>query len=131
MEPAAAGTPQRVLVVDDNMDAAKTLGMVLDLVGHKTRIAHDGTTALQLAAEFEPQVVLLDIGLPEMDGYAVARELRKQRAMANVLLVALTGYGQEDDRRRSQEAGFDIHMIKPVEPEALCELLATSRPGRK
>ncbi len=120
---SAAGAPRRILVVDDNADAAESLAMLLRLKGHDVRTAHDGAAALDVARTFGPQVVLLDIGLPGMDGYEVARRLRREEGLKGVLLVALTGYGQEEDRRRSREAGFNRHLVKPVEPGALNEVL--------
>lgn len=123
---AAAGSGgRRILVVDDNRDAAQSLAMMLDLRGHETRLAHDGLEALDMASAFLPDVVLLDIGMPRMNGYDAARELRR-RMGRRVRLVALTGWGQEEDRRRSKEAGFDLHLVKPVEPGALMDLLASS-----
>jgi signal transduction histidine kinase len=115
---------RRVLVVDDNLDAAESLAMLLKVEGHEVRTASDGPAALDVAATFRPEVVFLDLGLPRMDGYEVARRLRAQPNAAGVLLVALTGYGQEEDRRRSEEAGFDAHLIKPADPEAVQQLLA-------
>jgi signal transduction histidine kinase/CheY-like chemotaxis protein len=115
---------RRILVVDDNVDAAETLKMLLGFEGHEVRLAHDGLAALRIAAEFRPEVVLLDIGLPRMDGYQVARQLREQPATEKTLLVALTGHGQDEDRRRSQEAGFNAHLVKPVDLEALRRALA-------
>jgi signal transduction histidine kinase/CheY-like chemotaxis protein len=115
---------RRILVVDDNVDAAQTLSMLLILQGHETRLAHDGPSALQAAEDYQPEVVLLDIGLPRMDGYQVARCLRERPEMANVLLVALTGYGQDEDRQRSHEAGFNAHLVKPLDLDALRILLA-------
>jgi signal transduction histidine kinase/CheY-like chemotaxis protein len=117
----------KVLVVDDNTDAVQSLALLLRMWGHEVRVAHDGPTALALAAEFQPEAVLLDIGLPGMDGYEVARRLRQHPGTAQVLLVAITGYGQEDDRLHSQAAGFDQHLIKPVDPNTLRPLLATIR----
>jgi signal transduction histidine kinase/DNA-binding response OmpR family regulator len=114
----------RVLVVDDNRDAADSLALLLRLAGHEVCVAHDGPTAVALAADFGPQLVLLDIGLPGMDGYAVARRLRAQPNAHKTLLVALTGYGQEEDVRRSREAGFDHHLVKPADPEALATVFA-------
>jgi signal transduction histidine kinase/ActR/RegA family two-component response regulator len=114
----------RVLVVDDNVDAAQTVADLLELWGHEPHTAHHGPAALRLADEIRPQVILLDIGLPEMDGYEIARRLREGKAASGAFLVAVTGYGQEDDRRRTAEAGFHEHLIKPVEPEALQCLLA-------
>jgi PAS domain S-box-containing protein len=120
---AAAGLPRRrVLVVDDNVDAADSLALLLKLSGQETRVAYDGPTALLVAEAFRPQLVLLDIGMPGMDGYEVARRLREQGR--KVPLVAVTGWGQEEDRRRSREAGFDHHLVKPVDPSALQQLLA-------
>jgi signal transduction histidine kinase/ActR/RegA family two-component response regulator len=127
----AAGQPSqgralRVLVVDDDVDAAQSLAMLLNLWGHEVYATHDGAAALEAAQAWQPAVVLLDIGLPGMDGYEVARRLRAARGPARPLLVALTGYGQEEDRRRSQEAGFDRHLVKPADPETLEMLLAQS-----
>jgi CheY-like chemotaxis protein len=124
---ATAAAPRRILVVDDNVDATTTLSMLLVAQRHVVKVAHDGPAALTAAQEFRPDVVLLDIGLPRMDGYEVARRLRELPDMQNVLLVALTGYGQEDDRRRSAEAGFDVHLVKPVSLEALQGVLAKAR----
>ena len=119
----APGRALRVLIVDDNADAVETLAMILRLWQHEVQVAHDGTQALQVAAAFRPDVVLLDIGLPGMSGYEVARHLRKQTGKRDMVLVALTGYGQEEDLRRSREAGFDLHLVKPVRPETLQVLL--------
>jgi signal transduction histidine kinase len=116
--------PRRVLVVEDNPDAARSLATLLRLEGHDVRLASDGPQALAAAAESRPDVVLCDLGLPGMDGYAVAAALRAGPATAGVRLVALTGYGQDADRRRSAAAGFDLHLTKPVDPAALHELLA-------
>ena len=116
------GTPLRVLVVDDNIDSAETLGELLPLWGHETRLAHDGPQAIEAVREFAPDVVLLDIGLPGMDGFEVARRLRAE-GVAVRRLLAMTGYGDEDDRRKAKEAGFDGHLVKPVEPEVLQRLL--------
>jgi len=115
---------KKVLVVDDNQDAAESLAMLLEVAGHQVRFCHDGKSALEAAAEWTPEVVLLDIGLPGMDGYEVARRLRSSPATRQALLVALTGYGQNDDQRRAREAGFDHHFIKPADLEALAALLA-------
>jgi two-component system CheB/CheR fusion protein len=116
--------PRRILVVDDNVDAAETLAMLLTLVGHEVHVAHDGPTALKMAPALRPEVILLDIGMPRMDGYEAARHLRQMPLMEKAVLIALTGYGQEDDRRRAWDAGFDHHLTKPVNPMVLCELLA-------
>jgi PAS domain S-box-containing protein len=117
---------RRILVVDDNVDAAESLAAVLSVYRHEVRTAHDGLTSLQVAEEFRPEAVLLDIGLPKMDGYEVARRLRELPGLENVLLAAVTGYGQDVDRRRAEEAGFDAHLVKPAEPVALLRLLARS-----
>jgi signal transduction histidine kinase/CHASE1-domain containing sensor protein/CheY-like chemotaxis protein len=113
----------RVLVVDDNVDAAMTLAEAVRLDGHEVRIAHDGNAALQEAAAFAPEVVLLDIGLPGMDGYDVVRRLRQLPQAAGALIVALTGFGQESDRRRALAAGFDDHLVKPVDLETVTAVL--------
>jgi signal transduction histidine kinase/ActR/RegA family two-component response regulator len=120
------GRALRVLVVDDNVDAAQSLAVLLNLWGHEVCTAHDGTTALQAAQTWRPEVVLLDIGLPGMDGHEVARRLRDLLGPDRPLLIALTGHAREDDRRRSQDAGFDRHLVKPVDPEILEVLLAQS-----
>ena len=112
---AVARTPRRVLLVDDNLDAAESLSALLGLLGHDVRIASDGSAALTAAAEFRPDVVLCDIGLPRMDGYQVVAALRAQPRFATTRFVALTGYGRDEDRRRSLAAGFDAHLVKPVE----------------
>jgi PAS domain S-box-containing protein len=118
----AAG--KRVLVVDDNVDAAQSLQDFLTRLGHEAAVAHDGVAALELARSFRPDVALLDIGLPVMDGYELARRLREQRGPGELRLIAITGYGQETDRARSREAGFDHHLVKPIAFDALVPLLA-------
>jgi two-component system CheB/CheR fusion protein len=112
-------SPRRVLVVDDNADAATSLADLLAVIGHEVRVAHTGPAAIEAAATFRPEVLLLDIGLPGMDGYEVARRVREHSALKETLLVALTGYGQEEDRQRAAEAGFDHHLTKPVAWEEL------------
>ncbi|MEX2174099.1 MAG: ATP-binding protein [Pirellulaceae bacterium] len=114
----------RVLVVDDNVDAAAGMAMLLRASGHETRVAHEGAAAMQAALEFVPQVVLLDIGLPVVNGFQVARSLRREPALAHAVLIALTGYGQESDRQRSQEAGFDHHLVKPVDFAKVQQILS-------
>ncbi len=117
-------TPKRVLVVDDNEDGARLLARLLRSCGHQAELAYDGPAALAAAVAYSPDVVLLDIGLPMMDGFEVARRLRELEGPNRALLVAMTGYGREEDMRRSREAGFDHHMVKPVDPQALSEMLA-------
>ena len=121
----ASGRRFRVLVVDDNVDAADTLAAVLDMMGHATQVVHDGAQALAVAPQFLPDVIFLDIGLPGMSGYDVARALRRTPAGAAVVLVALTGWGAENDRSQSSAAGFDHHLTKPANLLAIGELLAT------
>jgi PAS domain S-box-containing protein len=123
VSPLPAGLRRRILVVDDNVDAAESLALLLRLQGQVVRVAHDGPSALATAQAFQPEMVFLDIGMPGMDGYEVAQHLRQQPGLEHVMLVALTGWGQEEDRRRSREAGFDKHLIKPVEPEVLHRVL--------
>jgi two-component system CheB/CheR fusion protein len=123
LSPAAAQL-RRVLVVDDNVDTAESLAMLLRLKGHDVQVAYDGPAALDAARAFHPEAVLLDIGLPGLDGYQVAARLRRRRRTAGSLLVALTGYGQEDDQRRAEHAGFDHHLTKPVDPQVIYDLLA-------
>ena len=124
-ERVRSGAPLRILVVDDNRDAAATLALLLELTGHDVRTAHDGLEALAMASEFRPDVVLLDIGLPKLNGYEVARRIRRQPRGQGVVLIAITGWGQEEDKRQSQDAGFDQHIVKPVDPGTLLKLLAT------
>jgi PAS domain S-box-containing protein len=128
---SGSATPHRVLIVDDNVDSVESLAILLEMAGHDARTAHDGPTALETARAFRPRVVLLDIGLPRMDGYEVARRIRQEPGLAGTTLIALTGYGQEEDRRRSREAGFDRHLVKPVDPEELREVLRQLPPESK
>jgi PAS domain S-box-containing protein len=125
--PATATAPAsklRILVVDDNRDTASTLAMLLKLMGNNVRTAFDGEEAVLAASEFHPHVVLLDIGLPKMNGYEAARAIRRGPGGEHMVLIAVTGWGQEDDRRKSQDAGFDRHLVKPVDPQSLMSLLA-------
>jgi CheY-like chemotaxis protein len=122
--PEVRSASRRVLVVDDNVDAAELLGEVLELDGHEVSVVHDGLAALERVESFAPEVVFLDIGLPGMDGYEVARRLRRCPGGARMKLVALTGYGQASDRQRSREAGFDTHLVKPVELDTVRALVA-------
>ena len=101
------------------------LVMLLQMFGHEAQAAYAGRTALEAALEYQPEVVLLDIGLPDMDGYEVARHLRRQPQTKDVTLIAMTGYGRDSDRQRSEEAGIDRHLVKPVDPQKLQDLLAT------
>lgn len=122
----------RVLVVDDNLDAARSLAMLLRIAGHDVQTAHDGPQALELAPQHQPDLVFLDIGLPHgMNGYEVAQHLRKESFNGRPLLVALTGFGQESDRRRAKEAGFDAHLVKPAKVEAVREMLARAAHQRR
>jgi PAS domain S-box-containing protein len=126
--PRAPASPcLRILVVDDHRDAAESLAMLLRLDGHDVRVAHDGPEALSVAQNQLPHLAFLDIGMPGMDGYELCRRMRAQPALRETLLVALTGWGQEEDRRRSREAGFDRHLVKPVEPDSLTRLLTHPR----
>jgi CheY-like chemotaxis protein len=120
----AARRRVRVLVVDDNVDAADALAMQLEHSGHYTRTAYGGAAALQAAEEFDPEVVLCDIGMPGMDGHAVATRLRADRRHGSTVLVALTGWGSEEDRRRTRRTGFDFHLVKPVSGQAVDEILS-------
>jgi PAS domain S-box-containing protein len=122
----AASGPLRVLVVDDNADAADSLVALLEVLGHTVTVAHDGVQGLQAARGFVPDLVFLDIGLPGMSGYQVAREIRRTAALRRAVLIALTGWGSQSDQRQSQEAGFDQHLTKPVSLEALEQALAAA-----
>jgi CheY-like chemotaxis protein len=126
-----ATNARRVLVVDDNRDAATTLALVLNMDGHMTHVVQNGVEALDAFESFKPEVVLLDIGLPEMDGYEVATRLRSTRAVVEPLLIAVTGYGQADDRERSKAAGFDHHLVKPVDISALLDLCSAAESCRR
>jgi CheY-like chemotaxis protein len=122
--------PRRLLVVDDNHDVATGLAEVLKLLGHDVRIAGDGPSALEVDAAFHPDLVLLDIGLPGMDGYEVARRLRGAPPARRPVLVAVTGWGSEEDRRLSEDAGFDAHLVKPLELSVLVEILEGKLPAQ-
>jgi PAS domain S-box-containing protein len=119
----ASGGTRRILVVDDNVDAARSLEMLLRSLGHETLVVHDGADALRAAPEYRPSIVLLDIGMPGLDGYEVARRLRAMEGGESLRIVAVTGWGQDSDREKSREAGFDLHLVKPVEPRELVRVL--------
>jgi PAS domain S-box-containing protein len=127
----AASSGLRLLVVDDNEDAADSLALLLQFHGHHVRVAYSGMAALEITKRGVPDLVFLDIGMPGMDGYEVARRLRQQPGLEKVLVAALTGWGQQEDRRRSAEAGFDYHLVKPVEPKTLESLLANLKLSRQ
>jgi len=124
---AESGTPHRhrILIVDDNVDSAKSLSMLLELSGHEAHTAHDGDGGLAEAERLRPDLVLLDIGLPGLNGYEVCRRIRESSWGKDLTVVALTGWGQEEDRSRSREAGFSAHLVKPVDLNALMRILAT------
>lgn len=117
------GSPQRILVVDDSRDGADSLRVVLQMMGAEARAVYDGPSALAALETFTPTIVLLDIGMPEMDGHEVARRIRAHPAGAGVRVIALTGWGAEGERLRSRESGFDDHWVKPVAPEKLMALV--------
>ncbi|MCW7538469.1 ATP-binding protein [Aquabacterium sp. A7-Y] len=129
-QPGATGASYRVLVVDDNHDAAVSLALMLELMGHRSVCVHDGEAAVASAAAEPPDVILLDLGLPRVNGFEACRRIRAQPGGDRPVLIAMTGWGQEEDKRRSREAGFDFHMVKPVDPETLERLLA-QLPGRQ
>ncbi len=123
-------TSHRILIVDDNTDAAGSLAVLIRMYGHEVRVAHDGISALDTLRAYRPSLIFLDIGMPQMDGYEVAQRLRDLPGLEHTVLAALTGWGQEEDRRRSRAAGFDLHLVKPLETDVLEELLAgLQRPG--
>jgi CheY-like chemotaxis protein len=125
---------QRILVVDDNKDAADSLALLLRMMGHEVESAYDGQEAVGAMAAFEPSLVILDITMPKLNGHEVARRIREQPRGRNIVLVALTGWGREEDRRRSLEVGFDQHITKPVELadlEQLLNTLAGSKEGKE
>ena len=115
----------KILVVDDNVDSAESLALLLSMGGHEAHVAHDGPAAVDAAAQLRPDVMLLDIGLPKMDGFEVCRRVRQEPWGQKVAMVALTGFGQDRDRAESESAGFDRHMVKPIDYEALLRTLET------
>lgn len=120
----AAGRPLRVLVIEDNRDAADTLRMLLDIAGHDVDVVYTGDGGLRAALELKPDVVVSDIGLPGMDGFEIARELRRHEEMSGTRLIAVTGYGQEENRRKAAESGFEACFVKPVDPAILLAQLS-------
>ena len=124
-EPPPTIVAQRVLVVDDNRDAADSLGALLQLLGAKVRVVYDGHAALAVLREFRPSVIFLDLGMPGLDGFEVARRIRQREDFRGVALVAVTGWGQEQDRRRTRAAGFDRHLVKPIDPGNMHSVLAS------
>src|SRR6185369_2361664 len=122
---------RRVLIVDDNHDSADSLAMLMQITGNNTYMAHDGLEAVEAVEKYRPEVVLLDIGLPGLDGHEVCRRVREQPWGKDIVMIALTGWGQEDDRRRSEEAGFNGHLVKPVDYDMLLELLASFTNGQR
>jgi PAS domain S-box-containing protein len=129
VEAAPELTRRRILVVDDNQDSATSLAMILGMMGHETKTANDGVEAIEVADEFQPHAALLDIGMPKLNGYEAARRMRETKWGRDMLLVALTGWGQESDRLRSSNAGFDAHLIKPVDVAEIQRLLLNMRPS--
>ncbi len=126
---APAGKVGRILIVDDNVDGLRMMQILLEAAGHVVRIAGDGHSALAVAKEFRPDVILLDIGMPGVSGYEVARQLRELAAFADVRLIAVTGYGRAEDVQQSFDAGFDDHLTKPVNPDVLRSVIAGTRAG--
>jgi CheY-like chemotaxis protein len=125
-EPGSAQS-RRILIVDDNRDAATSLGMLLQLGGCETEMAFDGLSAIEVGASFRPDVILMDIGLPGIDGFEAAQRIRSEPWGKQVMLIAVTGWAQAEDRERSRQAGFDAHLVKPVDHAALMKLLAQPR----
>lgn len=123
----------RVLVVDDNVDSAQSMSLLLQLEGHTVACAHDGLEALQVARDFGPEVVLLDLGLPRMNGYDVARQLREHETgeAPRMLLIAISGYGRDQDRQAAHDAGFDFHLTKPADPDVVMRMMQDNGPRPK
>jgi len=127
--PARKIGSRRILVADDDVDGAETLAILLRVAGHDVQVAHDGHATLKIAADFLPDVVFLDVGMPGMDGFETARQLRKRAELDKAVLVALTGYGREADRARAAQAGFDHFLVKPTPPNLLMDIAAQPRPS--
>jgi CheY-like chemotaxis protein len=127
--PAAAGPKRRILVVDDNRDSAGSLAMLLNLLGNEVRTAHDGIEAVEAAERFRPEVVLMDVGMPRLDGYEATRRIREQPWGKAMTIIALTGWGQEGDKLQSREAGCNAHLVKPVDLTDLEKLLTEPLPS--
>jgi signal transduction histidine kinase/CheY-like chemotaxis protein len=123
----AHGVAQKILVVDDNRDAAASLRMLLELMGHDVRVAHGGDEGVRVAADFRPHAILLDLGMPDVDGYEACRRIRATAWGGDIRMIAVTGWGQDEDRRKSTAAGFEAHLVKPVRPDALARLLDDTR----
>lgn len=127
--PSMAAEPvlerRRILVVDDNKDTAESLAMLIEMSGHDVRMAYDGLQALEVVDEFRPRVIFLDIGLPKLNGFDTCRRIREQPWGKDMMVVALTGWGQEEDRRKAMEAGFDEHVVKPMDYGKLVKILAS------
>jgi two-component system CheB/CheR fusion protein len=124
--PEPMGRNMRILVVEDSRDVADSLCVLLQLLGHVVRVAYTGPEGVAAAKEWHPDLVLCDLGLPGLDGYGVARQLRLDPTTAHVRLLALTGYGAEEDLRRSREAGFEVHLVKPADPAELQRLISSA-----
>ena len=124
VEIAGHASPRRILIADDNRDGAETMSLLLSMSGHETHVAHTGTEALEIAGRLRPDIGLLDIGLPDFSGYELAERIRHEAWGRDMLLIAITGWGQADDKRRATAAGFDHHLTKPVDPDELEALFA-------
>jgi CheY-like chemotaxis protein len=126
MTNAAVRTGARILVVEDHADSAKSMARLLNLLGHEVQVARDGPQAIASALDWRPAIILLDLGLPTMDGYEVATRLRQEASCRETVIIAVTGYGQPEDRQRCYATGIDHHLLKPVAPEVLLPLLSRS-----
>ncbi len=132
MRHVAMNEGSHIMLVEDHPDAAESLALLLELLGHRVRVFNEGGAALQAAHREPPDIMVVDIGLPGIDGYEIARRVRRDPALCHAVLIALTGYGCDDDRRESRAAGFDHHLVKPVEPRALEDLVARlGKPARR